>query len=90
MPMHHGVLLAAHDGSLGAVRVIRVQKGRVTIETITELSDREGERRAESANNRSHKSAPSPNHACTRSPARMHTETPQKNRSQGPITAMPS
>ena len=43
MPLHHRVVLAAHDGSLGAVRVIRVQKGRVTIETITELNDREGE-----------------------------------------------
>ena len=56
MPIHYRLL--PHDGSLGAMRVIRVQKGRVTIETITELSDREGERRAESANNRSHKSAP--------------------------------
>ena len=41
MPMHHRVVLAAHDGSLGAVRVIRVQKGGVTIETITQVSDRE-------------------------------------------------
>ena len=44
MPMHHGVLLAAHDGSLGVVRVIRVQKRGVTIETITQVSDRERER----------------------------------------------
>ena len=47
MPMHHRVLLAAHDGSLGAVRVIRVQKGGVTIETITELSNRERKRERE-------------------------------------------
>ena len=47
MPKHHGVLLAAHDGSLGAVPVIRVQKGGVTIETITQVSDRERERERE-------------------------------------------
>ena len=47
MPMHHRVLLAAHDGSLGVVRVIRVQKGGVTIETITQVSDRERERERE-------------------------------------------
>ena len=47
MPMHHRVVLAAHDGSLGAVRVIRVQKGGVTIETITQVSDRERKRQRE-------------------------------------------
>ena len=48
MPMHHRVLLAAHDGSLGVVRVIRVQKGGVTIETITQVSfQREKERERE-------------------------------------------
>ena len=47
MPLHHRVVLAAHDGSLGAVRVIRVQKGGVTIETITQVSDRERKRERE-------------------------------------------
>ena len=47
MPLHHRVVLAAHDGSLGVVRVIRVQKRGVTIETITQVSDRERKRERE-------------------------------------------